>query len=87
MRVFPLKLKNNLRKFATIFYYFPVFSLTVSLTVDFIGGELSRQLLGCELAVRETRGQMMDGAPVALCRRDGRRISTEWFGCGRQKAW
>jgi hypothetical protein len=32
MLVFPLKLKNNLRKFATIFHHFPILSLTVSLT-------------------------------------------------------
>jgi hypothetical protein len=53
---------------ATIFHYFSAFALTVSLNADFI----FRRLLGCESTVRETRDQIMDGASVALCRRDER---------------
>ena len=33
MRFFPLKIKKNSPEFATIFHYFPVCSLRVSLTV------------------------------------------------------
>jgi hypothetical protein len=33
---------------------------------------LENRLLGCESAMRETRDQIMDGASVALSRRDWR---------------
>jgi hypothetical protein len=35
--------------------------------------------LGCNFTMRETRGQILDGASVALCRRDMRQLSTKPF--------